>query len=287
MKRWIHSLLVATALLAGSCERERIIPDEELALIFRDAYLIDAYLDTKHRPIDSLLLYEPLFTRYGYTTEDVQQTIANFSRRKSAKLSDVVEQSIALLEQESEHYDYEVSVLDSIDVAARRRYTRTIYADSLIRVTRLRDTADLALRIPLHYAGEYRIDFDYRIDSLDENGIGRSQLWIERADSSRTSNSSFTLMRERNDSFQRVVRADSTARTLVIRLLDNGNDKGKRKRPHLTVRNLRVKHIPYADDVRDSLYLDQLNIRIFAHELFQALSPDSLALSALPERDSL
>lgn len=88
--------------------------------------------------IDSLELYEPVFSRYGYTAEDVRYTIGNFSRRKSAKLSDVVEQSIRLLEEESAYYKYEVGVLDTIDNVARRRFTRTVYSDSLIRVTRIK-----------------------------------------------------------------------------------------------------------------------------------------------------
>lgn len=90
--------------------------------------------------LDSLELYEPVFSRYGYTAEDVRYTIGNFSRRKSAKLSDVVEQSIRLLEEESAYYKYEVGVLDTIDNVARRRFTRTVYSDSLIRVTRIKDT---------------------------------------------------------------------------------------------------------------------------------------------------
>jgi len=92
---------------------------------------------------DSLNLYEPIFAKYGYTTADVQYTIGNFSKRKSARLSDVVEQAIKLLETEAEHLDREVSILDTIDNVARRTFRRTLYADSLVRVTRLRDTARL------------------------------------------------------------------------------------------------------------------------------------------------
>ena len=80
---------------------------------------------------DSLNLYEPIFAKYGYTTADVQYTIGNFSKRKSARLSDVVEQAIKLLETEAEHLDREVSILDTIDNVARRTFRRTLYADSL------------------------------------------------------------------------------------------------------------------------------------------------------------
>ena len=170
MKRLIRLFcLIAAATALGSCARDKVIPDEELARIFRDAYLINAYVSDRGVKLDSLELYEPVFSRYGYTAEDVRYTIGNFSRRKSAKLSDVVEQSIRLLEEESAYYKYEVGVLDTIDNVARRRFTRTVYSDSLIRVTRIKDTARLRVRIPDTRPGEYRVSFDYLIDSLDEN----------------------------------------------------------------------------------------------------------------------
>ena len=94
MKRLIRLFcLIAAATALGSCARDKVIPDEELARIFRDAYLINAYVSDRGVKLDSLELYEPVFSRYGYTAEDVRYTIGNFSRRKSAKLSDVVEQS--------------------------------------------------------------------------------------------------------------------------------------------------------------------------------------------------
>ena len=169
------------------------IPDEELARIFRDAYLINAYVSDRGVKLDSLELYEPVFSRYGYTAEDVRYTIGNFSRRKSAKLSDVVEQSIRLLEEESAYYKYEVGVLDTIDNVARRRFTRTVYSDSLIRVTRIKDTARLRVRIPDTRPGEYRVSFDYLIDSLDEILAPRMRVWLVEADSSRKGESSSIL----------------------------------------------------------------------------------------------
>ena len=116
MKRLIY-ILVSGLLLA--CSGYKIIPDEQLALIFHDAFLSNAYMQHRGMRPDSLNLYEPIFAKYGYTTADVQYTIGNFSKRKSARLSDVVEQAIKLLETEAEHLDREVSILDTIDNVAR------------------------------------------------------------------------------------------------------------------------------------------------------------------------
>ena len=157
MKRFIY-ILVSGLLLA--CSGYKIIPDEQLALIFHDAFLSNAYMQHRGMRPDSLNLYEPIFAKYGYTTADVQYTIGNFSKRKSARLSDVVEQAIKLLETEAEHLDREVSILDTIDNVARRTFRRTLYADSLVRVTRLRDTARLRFVFDSIRPGDYTIAFD-------------------------------------------------------------------------------------------------------------------------------
>ena len=99
MKRFINTLLFACVLLFVACDKPRVIPDAVLGDIFHDAMLVNAYLN--YNPsfkIDSMNIYEPIFARYGYTTEDVHYTINNFSRRKSIRLSDVAEYMIARLE---------------------------------------------------------------------------------------------------------------------------------------------------------------------------------------------
>ena len=192
MKRLIY-ILVSGLLLA--CSGYKIIPDEQLALIFHDAFLSNAYMQHRGMRPDSLNLYEPIFAKYGYTTADVQYTIGNFSKRKSARLSDVVEQAIKLLETEAEHLDREVSILDTIDNVARRTFRRTLYADSLVRVTRLRDTARLRFVFDSIRPGDYTIAFDYLIDSLDENTQLRASVWFERADDRRVNVSPTYLTR--------------------------------------------------------------------------------------------
>ena len=139
MKRLIPYVLFG--LLLGGCARHRIIPDDELALIFHDAFLTNAYLNTENVRPDSLRLYEPIFAHYGYTTEDVHYTIGNFSKRKSARLGDVVEEAIDLLEAEGKIYNREVAILDTIDNVALRTFTRPVVSDTLIRVSALRDAA--------------------------------------------------------------------------------------------------------------------------------------------------
>ncbi len=142
MKRFLRmAASAAFVLLLSACARHKIIPDDTLAQIFHDAFLTNAYIGSEGVKTDSLRIYEPIFARYGYTTDDVHYTIGNFSKRKSARLGDVVERAIEMLEREGKIYNQEVAVLDTIDNVARRTFTRTVLADSLIRVGSLRDTA--------------------------------------------------------------------------------------------------------------------------------------------------
>ena len=275
MKTTLRILLLAAAVAAAACARHRIIPDEKLAMIFRDAFLVNAYLSTESLSGDSLNVYEPIFDRYGYTVEDVQYTVASFSRRKSARLGDVVNRAADLLEQEGLIYDREVAVLDTVNNIARRRFTRTLRSDSLLRVERLRDTGLLRIRIPEVRPGDYAVSYRYRIDSADRNRNVRTGVWFERADSSRTANYTMLMRRGPDETFSRTLTADSSARTLV---LDIFIFRDKPLTPRIDVRDLRITFTPDTALAVDSLYLEQSELGIFADEFFQAVAPDSLQL---------
>lgn len=275
MKTTLRILLLAAAVAAAACARHRIIPDEKLAMIFRDAFLVNAYLSTESLSGDSLNVYAPIFDRYGYTVEDVQYTVASFSRRKSARLGDVVNRAADLLEQEGLIYDREVAVLDTVNNIARRRFTRTLRSDSLLRVERLRDTGLLRIRIPEVRPGDYAVSYRYRIDSADRNRNVRTGVWFERADSSRTANYTMLMRRGSDETFSRTLTADSSARTLV---LDIFIFRDKPLTPRIDVRDLRITFTPDTALAVDSLYLEQSELGIFADEFFQAFAPDSLQL---------
>ena len=287
IKNLFHIVLGGLVLLSTACARHKIIPDERLALIFHDAFLANAYVGTKSLKLDSLNLYEPLFAAYGYTTEDVQYTIGNFSKRKSARLGDVVERAIVMLEAEGKFYDREVAVLDTIDNVAMRTFTRKLHSDSLIRVASLADTARLSFTFETS-PGEYEVRLNYRIDSLDRNDKGlRSVMWLERADSSRTGIQTATLRRNREESLTRRFTADTSHRRLRIELLDFNN--AAPRRPSISVRDFSVEYKPQKRMAVEQLYDRQLDIRIFADDFFGALrhASDTLQTHAAQPKDSL
>ncbi len=278
MKHPIRILFVGLCvLLAAACSRHKIISDRELARIFHDAFLTNAYIGSQNLRIDSLKIYEPIFARHGYTTEDVQYTIGNFSKRKSARLGDVVEQAIDLLESEGSYFDREVTILDTIDNVARRTMRRTVLADSLIRVRSLRDTARLSFRLDVQ-PGEYTVSLRYIVDSLDQNERGlRSSMWLDRHDGTRTNPTTNYLRRTGEGSLDQKFKTDSTHKQLRISLL---NFLEKPRTPSITITNFKVEYTPPLEKAVDSLYQQQLDIRIFADEFFRAAAPTVHAASA-------
>ncbi|MDE5690862.1 MAG: DUF4296 domain-containing protein [Alistipes sp.] len=263
-------LCLACVLSAGACSHHRIIPDDKLALIFHDAFLANAYLGTRNLAKDSLNVYEPIFARYGYTTQDVHYTIGNFSKRKSARLGDVVERAIDLLEAEGKFFNREVAVLDTVDNVALRAARRTLRADSLLRVRSLADTARVSFVFDVA-PGEYEVRLRYLVDSLDLNTRGlRSQMWLERDDSSRVQTYTVSLRRLAEGTLSRKFSADSTHRRLRVHLLTFTDAP---RRPSVSVRDLRITHTLPTGAAVEQLYEQQLGIRIFADEFFSAAAP--------------
>lgn len=271
------ALLLGTLLAAGSCVHHRIIPDNDLAQIFHDAFLTNAYINNERIAIDSLNIYEPIFARYGYSTADVQYTIGNFSKRKSARLGNIVERAIEQLEREGARYDREVAILDTIEQVALRTLTRTVRSDSLLRIRTLADTAQLRIALDVK-PGRYEVRFDYEIDSLDRNGTNlQTRMWLERRDSTRTNIYSVLMHRSRKGEVVRTFDADSTHRRLRI---CPATFLKKPEKPSFTISNLRVRYTPPAAEAVDSLYARQLDIRIFADEFFRHFAPDAAPMPA-------
>ena len=282
--------VLLTVACAAACAKHRIIPDRVLADIFHDAFLTNAYIENKGLRTDSLNIYEPVFARYGYTSEDVQYTIGNFSKRKSARLGDVVEEAIKRLEEEGKIYEAENVVLDTIDNIARRRFSRTLYSDSLVRMQRLRDSSKLKITLGDIRPGEYRISYEYVVDSLDDNISRRSIFAFERADSTVTGRQQHSLRKTSEpEKVTRTLTADTSARRLTINLMEVTPSRNDKIQHHtgITVRDLRIVFVPNAAEAVDSLYNSQLVINIFADEFYDIFPRDSVASGAAPLRDSL
>lgn len=278
MKRLL--ILLASLLLCMGCEKHRIIPDDTLALIFHDAFLANSYFDRTNVKRDSLLVYEPIFEKYGYSAEDVQYTIGNFSKRKSARLGDVVELAIDILEEEGIKLDKAVADLDTVRNVATRFARYTYWRDTTIRCTRLKDTTRLKVELDSLRQGNYRIEVTYLIDSLDKNSNNRASIWMEKSGGAKIAAQTITLRRNKEQTYERnISTTDSLPHKLVIDLWEpqKRNDLG---RPSITIKELKVTYTLPDDEAIDSLFRSELNLRLFADDFFFTKATDSLTLSA-------
>jgi hypothetical protein len=290
MKIFRHSLAVCIALAAvvlGGCNRPQTISDNELIDIFHDAYLTNAYLSSTFEEYDSVLVYEPILERYGYTIEDLQHSIQTFSERKSALLSDLVAKTYRRLDEESKAEARKVVILDTLDRVAQRTYTRMIYADSLIVVKELRDTSKLRITIDSLVPGEYNVSFSYLIDTLDENRNSRVEAYVLCSDSARTMRHTTMLSRYRESNYSRKFTVDTQHRQLYINMYYHPSNEIS-KQPDITIRDLEVERVLPAEVSVDSLYHQQLNVRIFNHALMSRFTADTVYIpEPIIEPDSI
>lgn len=277
MRRIITTLLLLLfAATFAECRRNRVIPDDTLASIFHDAFLANSYVGVSRMNLDSLQIYEPIFEKYGYTSKDVRYTVSNFSRRKSARLGNVVERAISRLDEEGKTLEQQVVILDTISNVAVRTMRRTILADSLREIRKAADSTLLRVEIAPLSVGEYDITYDYEYGEDIAKYPRRSSMWFERENGSRRSAYSYRLRKE--DKVHRVMNADGECARLVI---DLGSYDGKahNKKQNLNVRNLRIRFTPTPEAAVDSLFSRYVDIKIFADE-FLRTATDSLALPA-------
>lgn len=116
--------------------------------------------------------------------------------------------------------------------------------------------------------GEYELRLKYLVDSLDRNEKGlRGVVWLENRDGGRSSVYSTTLRRNRTENFTRRFTVDTTHRRLHLDFLDF---REKPLRPSVTVTGLEIDYIPTTSVAVDSLYRQQLDLRIFADEFLRA-----------------
>ena len=100
--RHIFIILTAALLYLSSCrEKESIIPKDIMSQIYYDIYMTDEAVDVNYRlrrMADTMRVYEPIFNRYGYTTEDYNRSV-NFYMERPDKFEDVFEETKTMLEK--------------------------------------------------------------------------------------------------------------------------------------------------------------------------------------------
>ena len=271
-------IAVVVAVSITGCGKKSVIPDDTLANIFHDAFMVNAYIGEERLNLDSLKVYEPIFEKYGYTVEDLHLTINSFSKRKSARLSDAVELAIQRLERESDLLNAQVADLDTIDAIARRASVQQIYFDSAIHLRSLADTAKMKIRIPVVDAGDYQVEYYFYIDPEDKNSSHRTIGYFLDSTERRSRYHTMRYRRMMRDKYVHTFRADTTARVLVLELC-NLNDKPSR--PNFKIDSLTVRYYPAREIALDTLTARNFAFRLLVEGFYTPEPPATAADSAL------
>lgn len=277
MKRFFSLSLLLAVIASVGCNKPRVIPDEVLSDIFRDAMLINAYYNVKSdQSPDSLNIYEPVFARYGYTAEDVQYTVDNISRRKNARLGDVAERMIASLDERMQYLNRESAKLDTIENVAFRRYTRALLGDTTIVAKTAADSTKLRLYLYNIHPGYYRFTSLYSLDSLDKSAGRRYRIYFEREDSTRREFSEGSLMRRAETQINQnhlLIDSEDDIVRLVIDFYHFDDDMEKKKRtvPKITIHDIRVDYTPPAEYCMKRMLDEQTQMRIFSDTLIHTI----------------
>ena len=118
MARRVSVALMICTLFVG-CKPNEDIPEEELVNIFHDAFLANAYLSRNSiSESDSLLIYEPILKKYGYTVEEFREAVMTLSQRKSARISELITKASDRLDEEATNERRRLVILDTIDNVA-------------------------------------------------------------------------------------------------------------------------------------------------------------------------
>ena len=291
MKRLLICALVVLSIFG--CSRRKEIDDKTLALIFRDAYITNAYLGVNYMNLDSILIYEPILDKYGFTPEDFRYTIGNFSRRKSAQLGRVLKEAENQIAGYAAIYEKKVVVLDTIKNVAIRSFKRTIRRDSLIEIKTKADTSKLQLIVDPLQPGSYSIRYKYTYEkeevkkkrrskkstttTYNDENVLRGAMYVVTGSGSHRNNYSYNLRKE--ESIRRTITADTSARQLIITFAKPSDARHKLGKPKITITDLEINYTPDADMAIDSLFKRYIDIKIF-DDAFFTNQKDSLALSA-------
>ena len=276
-------VIAIVALVVVACSGPKVIPDRDLVNIFHDAFVANAYMSEANITADSLYVYEPIFKRYGYTMADLQHTLTTINERKSSRISDIMSEVSRQLEAESKAEQRKIVVLDTIDNYAKRVYTRTVYSDTLIRVKELRDTSKLRISLKELIKGEYTVSFDYLIDTLDENRNSRVEVYLVINDTTNSLRHTMMLSRYRDGKYSRKFTADTQHKELYVNMYYHPNNE-ESKLPDITIRNFKITRVLPTEVSVDSLYMEQLNLTIFNHDLMTGFTRDTVEV--VEQRDT-
>lgn len=140
MRRAAH-IVVLAVVLAGLCacgHRNRIIPENKLVRIYHDMFLADQWVrdhPDARTDVDTTLIFDPIFHRYGYSFEDYDRTVQYYLDR-SEQFVKILNRVETQLRKEGETLQQEADRLTAREVELnkfRRAYRQKDFSTDSLR----------------------------------------------------------------------------------------------------------------------------------------------------------
>ena len=113
-RRWSYIVLafLFCACLLGSCRKKdsaSVIPRNVMAKIYADMFVVDQWMMNsagKHQFPDTTLYSEPIFNKYGYTTDDYLHSVDHYISDPE-RFSRILDKSVKLLKEKQSELNAE------------------------------------------------------------------------------------------------------------------------------------------------------------------------------------
>lgn len=175
--RHIFLLLLLAGLFASCAGKPRIIPRRVLTDIYAEMFLADQWLNdhkTERSRADTMLFYDPIFKRYGYSFEDYDASVRHYLNDPE-KFSKVFRDAANKLKDKRDIYRRKIEEQDRIKEfnSSIRGFSRKNFkADTIIWRSAYKDSLKQA------FADSVRRDSLIR-DSLRLDSLRRDSIRID------------------------------------------------------------------------------------------------------------
>ncbi len=102
MKRGLFIFLMVAMVAFSGCHRAQVIPRKTLSKIYAEMFIADQQIlnTPKMRSVaDTMLVYEPIFNRYGYTADDYRASMSYYLK-DATRYARILKHTSVIIEQE-------------------------------------------------------------------------------------------------------------------------------------------------------------------------------------------
>ena len=131
MKRFCHIVLLLAVVVVASCRGPRVIPRSKMVDIYYDMFMADQQVREDRLPpkaMDSLLVYEAVFEKYGYDTDDYMHSL-RYYLKDPERFAKVFEEVATRLQGQARALD---PIVEHLDWVAQRMGAKRPQIDSIL-----------------------------------------------------------------------------------------------------------------------------------------------------------